>query len=100
MISTTLNSFATTTYPFAATYDFTAPGIYNLVWTDYAADGNSYNDTIATAITVVAGTVETLPYSENFETFNLCATTTNCEVGQCALTNGWINGANLARVLY
>lgn len=97
VVTATLNSFATATYPFAATYDFTAPGIYDLqVWTDYTADGNSYNDTVLTTITVVAGTVETLPYSENFETFNLCATTTNCEVGQCALTNGWINGANLA----
>ncbi len=95
-IMVTLSSFATTTYNFTATYDFSVVGVYDLkVWTDYLADGNQYNDTISQTIEIVQGVLETLPYSENFETFVNCATTTDCELTQCGLSNGWINLLNL-----
>ncbi len=65
------------------------------MWSDYVADGNHYNDTVQKVIEVFAGVVETLPYTENFETFVNCSTTTNCEQIVCGLFNGWKNQANL-----
>jgi PKD repeat protein len=95
-ISATINSFASLQYAFTATYDFSVAGIYNIkAWTDYPADGNSYNDTISATLNVTAGTLQTLPYAENFEAFSNCATTTDCEQTLCGLANGWLNVTNL-----
>jgi PKD repeat protein len=94
-VSSVLASFATIDYEFTATYDFSAIGSYDLlVWTDYTSDGNNYNDTIQSVINVASGTLITLPYAEDFESFNLCATTTNCEQENCTLNNGWMNQPN------
>lgn len=93
----TLNPFANTVYNFTAVYDFSATGTYDVkVWTDYVADGNQYNDTIAQTVVVSQGVLVTLPYSENFESFNLCSTVTDCEQTQCPLANGWENQLNLS----
>jgi PKD repeat protein len=95
-VNTTLASFATTSYNFTATYDFSTPGVYDVkVWSDYTADGNHYNDTISATIEVITGTLVTLPYSEDFETFTNCGTATDCEVTQCGLSNGWTNLPNM-----
>ncbi len=96
IITITLNPFTNTIYSFTATYDFSVIGVYDVkVWTDYVADGNQYNDTIAKSIEIYQGLLVTLPYSENFETFVNCATANNCEQTQCGLTNGWQNQMNL-----
>jgi len=95
-ITNSLNPFTNTVYDFTATYDFSVVGVYDLkVWSDYVADGNHFNDTISRTIEVYQGILETLPYSENFETFVNCATTNDCEVTQCGLANGWQNQLNL-----
>ena len=95
-IMTTLNSFAATTYTFTVPYDFSVIGVYDVkVWTDYLADGNQYNDTITQVVDVISGVLQTLPYSEDFETFINCATANDCEQTQCGLSNGWINLTNL-----
>lgn len=92
----TLSSNGTTTYTFSATYDFSPIGVYTIrVWTDVVGDGNHYNDTLEFTLETVPGFLLTLPYSENFETFSACATTTNCEQGVCGLTDGWFNLTNL-----
>ena len=95
-VTATLAPFATVVYDFTATYDLSVPGVYNfIVWSDYVADGNHYNDTVQKVIEVFAGVIETLPYTENFETFANCGTATDCEQTQCGLFNGWQNQANL-----
>ena len=95
-VSTTLAPFANVVHNFAATYDLSVPGIYDInVWTDYVADGNHYNDTVQKSIEIFAGTLVTLPYSENFETFVSCGTATDCEQTVCGLLNGWQNQPNL-----
>lgn len=96
-ISGTLNPNATVNYTFNATFDFSTQGVYQVaVWTDIVSDGNHYNDTAKSVVEVVPGVIVTLPYSENFETFTSCATTTNCELGTCGLANGWLNMTNVA----
>lgn len=95
-VTGSLNSFASIDYDFTATFDFSVAGTYELkVWTDYVADGNSFNDTIISTIEVLNGNLVTLPYSENFESFALCGTNTDCELTVCALPNGWVNETNL-----
>lgn len=95
IITNTLNSFTSTIYNFTATYDFSVIGVYDVkVWTDYVADGNHYNDTAQAVLEVEPGTLVTLPYSENFETFFACGTANDCELGGCGLYNGWKNLAN------
>jgi PKD repeat protein len=94
-VTGTLNPGATVNYTFTASYNFSPIGSYNLrVWTTYTGDGNIYNDTVANSLTVINGTVYTVPYSENFETFTNCATSSNCGQTNCTLTNGWVNLPN------
>ena len=91
----TLASFANDTYVFTNTLDLSAPGNYELnIWVEYPSDGNTYNDSATVNIEVIGGSLVTLPYSEDFESFSLCPTTTNCELTVCALSNGWINEPN------
>jgi len=95
-ITGTLNPNASIVYTFNATYDFSTQGVYDVtVWTDIVSDGNHFNDTAKSVVEVVPGTIITLPYTENFETFTACATTTNCELGTCGLTAGWLNMTNV-----
>ncbi len=57
-------------------------------------DDNEYNDTISMPISLLNGMTVGLPYTEDFESFSLCATTTNCEIEVCNLTSGWVNLEN------
>ena len=65
--SLVLNSNSTASYTFATTADFSVPNTYFIaVWPDVPTDNNAYNDT--TYFTVVSSpTVNTFPYSEDFE---------------------------------
>ncbi len=95
VVAVTLNSLATSNYTFTVPYDFSVSGTYNVkVWTGYTGDGNTFNDTLVSVLQVIPGALYTLPYSENFETFTNCATSSNCEQTVCNLTNGWINLPN------
>ncbi|UTW65929.1 S8 family serine peptidase [bacterium SCSIO 12643] len=64
-----------------------------VVWKDIP-DGNPLNDTVRNAFEVYSGTTINLPYIEDFETFNNCATTNNCGLTQCPLIAGWTNVEN------
>ncbi len=86
---------SSTTFDFTATVDLSTIGVYNfLSWVTYPADGNMYNDSSDTRVKVITGTLETVIYSEDFETFIACPQTIDCGVTICGLNNGWVNETN------
>tara|TARA_R110002050_G_scaffold141251_2_gene266350 strand:+ start:54070 stop:57651 length:3582 start_codon:yes stop_codon:yes gene_type:complete len=64
-----------------------------IIWQDQP-DDNVYNDTLNDLINVFEGASQTLPYTEDFESFSRCATTSDCGVTVCNLTNGWTNATS------
>ena len=85
----------TVSYTFTATADLsTAGGYFVSTWTAAPGDGNTGNDTLVTNLNVVTGSSVTLPFNEDFESFNTCGTGSNCGGTVCALGNGWNNWAN------
>ncbi len=94
----TLNAGQSTTFTFASSLNLSVAGNYSIdVWTGYTGDMNLYNDSSAASTNVVSGVLATAPYSEDFETFALCPTTSNCETTVCAPLNGWIQDVNLSQ---
>jgi len=89
-----LNPGAHMFFNFASTYDFSAVGSYDLVvFLADTSDGNPFNDTLTATIQTVQG-VYTVPWTEDFETFDLCPTVNNCEVTICPMSDGFFNEAN------
>ncbi|MFK8039363.1 MAG: S8 family serine peptidase [Crocinitomicaceae bacterium] len=64
------------------------------IWSQYTGDQNSGNDTIISNFSYLNSAAESLPWSEDFETFSLCGTSSNCEVEICNLSNNFINAKN------
>jgi subtilisin family serine protease len=64
------------------------------IWADYGSDQNSDNDTINSTFNYLNASPITLPFFEDFESFNLCNTTSNCEAEICQLTNNFVNSSN------
>ncbi len=64
------------------------------VWTSYNGDQNSLNNEIVSEFTYLDESPETLPFTEDFETFDLCGTNSNCEIEVCDLDNNFINDRN------
>lgn len=92
----TLSSFQVGTHTFPSTVDLSVAGIYTLeAWIDYPGDMNLYNDSLNTVTTVIGGTLASIPFVEDFESFNLCSTNADCEATVCPPANGWINETNL-----
>ncbi|MEW6470504.1 MAG: S8 family serine peptidase [Bacteroidota bacterium] len=90
-----LAPMASALYTFTALANLGTPGNYTITaWSTYTNDGNLYNDTSLTGVTVVNGTAVNLPWSEDFESFTLCATTTNCGTTNCTMANGLRNEPN------
>lgn len=83
---------------FGTTANLSAAGNYIIkVWAVWASDENRFNDTVAIVTQMIAGNIiSTFPYHENFESFAACETTTNCELTNCTLGNGWNNIDNLS----
>ncbi|MCB9232296.1 MAG: PKD domain-containing protein [Bacteroidia bacterium] len=93
-----LSSGNSLNYTFTQTINLNTPGTYQIkAWASKSGDGNHFNDTTTTTVNVSAGTLVSLPYSEDFETFALCGTTADCEVTVCAMANGWTNEVNLSQ---
>lgn len=65
-----------------------------IVWSNMTGDGNSFNDTIAVQFNYNTSAPKTLPWSENFETFALCGTASDCEAEICLMNNDFINLTN------
>ncbi len=57
-------------------------------------DQNEINDSVAVNVNIVGGQQFTIPYSNDFENFTSCATTSNCGGTFCNLSGGWINMIN------
>jgi subtilisin family serine protease len=96
--STTLASMATATYTFTTTANLSTPSNYIIkAWASYTSDGNVFNDSSQTTVVVATGTLVNAPITENFETFNLCGTASDCGTTICNLANGFINeNSNIA----
>ncbi len=58
------------------------------------ADQNVLNDSLNTTISIIGSQAFTIPYSNDFENFNSCATTNNCGSTICPLNGGWVNLTN------
>lgn len=88
----TLAPFATGTYSFTTLANLGTPGTYTITaWCTYPSDGNINNDTAYTTVIVANGTTQNIPFSENFETFTLCGTASDCGTTICNMINGFIN---------
>lgn len=86
---------ATVTYTFTATVNIGAPGSHALdVWTTYPSDIMPSNDTMTFPVSLMNAATVTPPYSENFESFSTCGTSSDCGATNCALINGWYNVPN------
>ena len=93
--SGTLAPGATFLYTFTSTLDLSLPGTYDLqVWSSYTGDLNLFNDTVTSQVTVIGGSLATLPFTEDFEAQSNCNTGSDCEATVCALTGGWVNETN------
>ncbi len=71
-------------------------GANNFVaWVSLSGDGNAFNDTLTTSPAILNGIgTQTLPYTEDFESFSNCGTANDCGGTNCSLTNGWLNAFN------
>ena len=87
---------ATFTYSFLTTINLSTPDTLELVtWVDYPGDNNFYNDSASTTVIIVSGILVTVPWIEDFESFGLCSTASNCEAENCNLSNGFLNQPNI-----
>lgn len=65
-----------------------------LVWSSLAGDGNPYNDSLYSEFTYSNASPESLPWTEDFESFILCGTASDCEMEECLLKNEFVNEKN------
>jgi hypothetical protein len=61
---------------------------------DAANDGNTFNDTITAIYPFEDSETLSVLWSEDFESFDLCATTSDCGSTVCPLENDWVNEPN------
>lgn len=88
----TLAPFATASYSFTTLANLGTPATYTITaWCTYPSDGNINNDTAYSTVIVANGTTQSIPFSENFETFTLCGTASDCGTTICNMINGFIN---------
>jgi PKD repeat protein len=92
----TIQPGATFTHTFTNTLNLTLPDTLQLItWVDYPGDSNYYNDSASATIIIVSGVVVSIPWAENFESFGLCSTSSDCEAITCNLANGFLNQTNI-----
>lgn len=83
-----------TTFTFTQSIDLSDSGTYFIrSWAAFVPDSNRVNDTTSSTFQVAESTTETLPYSEDFETFPSCNPFAGCG-HECELVNGWHNALN------
>ncbi|MCH8904076.1 MAG: S8 family serine peptidase [Bacteroidetes bacterium] len=91
----TLTTGSSATYNFTATVDLSALGTHVVqVWVAYPADNNFYNDSATSVINTISAASVNLPWTDDFESFALCNTSSNCALTICPLAGGWINETN------
>lgn len=91
----TIAGGASATYTFTATVNIGSAGNHTLeTWTSYPSDAVTSNDTFVYNVNHISGGTVVPPYSETFETFALCGTSSNCEAQNCTMINNWYNIPN------
>lgn len=68
-------------------------------WVETAVpDNNPFNDTLLHYLQSysASNTISTFPYQEDFESFNLCSTASDCGLISCSTENGWFNARNFS----
>lgn len=93
--SGTLAPSGTATYTFTATVNIGAVGAHTLqVWCDLPNDIGSSNDTATSIINHLNSVAVTPAWLEDFESFPLCGTGSDCGATTCNMINGLTNIAN------
>ncbi len=91
----TLSYNQSANFTFPTSINFTAAGNYVLkIWTTLNGDQIADNDTMVMMIRVIQAATVNPPWTEDFESFGLCTTSSNCEAEICNLSNGMLNLAN------
>jgi len=70
---------------------FNATGTYNVQLITTNVNGS---DTLVQTALIDVNSGASLPFAENFESYNNCGTASDCQTEICALGNGWTNEAN------
>lgn len=84
-----------TTFEFSQTIDASIAGNYLIsAKIAYASDMDATNDSVAVYFETVSGTTAAYPWSESFESFTTCTSSSTCELITCNLTNGMVNETN------
>jgi len=65
-----------------------------MIWNTLPSDGNSYNDTLNVQFNYSNAAANTIPWTDDFESFTTCGTTNSCENEICPTTNGFVNETN------
>ncbi len=93
IVNTALAPASTFTYIFPTPYNFSTAGTYPIkIWTELPGDVFIYNDTIS--FDYEHTNVQSIPFIENFNSFNNCSTDNDCEAVTCDLRNGFKNYIN------
>ncbi|MEP7263292.1 MAG: S8 family serine peptidase [Bacteroidota bacterium] len=96
-ITDTIPSGGSLIHNFNVPVNYSSAGSYLITsWITFTGDLNIYNDTATSSTTVIPGTLASLPFTDNFDSYTLCSTITDCELTVCPLGNGWLNDENLA----
>jgi hypothetical protein len=91
----TIAPSATVTYTFTATAAISTIGTNTVeVWATYPNDIDGTNDTTAITVVLASGTPVIPPLAENFESFTLCSSASDCEATNCTMINGFRNLVN------
>ncbi|MDQ3111954.1 MAG: T9SS type A sorting domain-containing protein, partial [Bacteroidota bacterium] len=86
---------AIVTYTFTATAAITITGNNTVeVWAAYPNDIDGTNDTAVISVVYALSTAVIPPLSEDFESFTLCSSASDCESTNCAMINGFRNLVN------
>ena len=90
-----LVGFGTAQFTFSTQLPTPANGTHTIeAWTAFGIDNYTTNDSSSIVIEQRSGTAATLPFTEDFETFNLCGVSSNCTSANCSLVAGWQQGTN------
>ena len=92
-ITSSIASTSSTAYTFPTTFNFSTPGTYVIkAWTELSSDSYNLNDTIE--FTYNYTPTQSIPYTENFNSFTNCSTASDCEDVNCTLSRGYVNLEN------
>lgn len=89
-----INVGQTVSYTFSAQISPTIGANTLLVWNDLSGDGNQYNDSLAASFTYANATAQSIPWSDDFESFSQCGTNADCDLTICTLGNDFYNEPN------